>query len=73
MLILLAGVSFLFAIAQRNGTLDLILSWGLRLVGGKVAFLPWILFVISAALDDRRRIHGRACPDSVSVRFAARV
>ena len=50
MLILLAGVSFLFAIAQRNGTLDLILSWGLRLVGGKVAFLPWILFVISAAL-----------------------
>jgi len=50
MLILLAGVSYLFSIAQKNGTLDMILSWGLRLVGGRVTFLPWVLFALSAAL-----------------------
>ncbi|GIN70049.1 hypothetical protein J14TS2_05240 [Bacillus sp. J14TS2] len=50
MFILLAGVSFLFAVAQNNGTLDLIISWGLKLVKGNVGLLPWVLFGICALL-----------------------
>ncbi|MGN7396683.1 SLC13 family permease [Peribacillus frigoritolerans] len=50
MFILLAGVTYLFAIAQNNGTLDLIISGGLRLVKGNVALLPWVLFGLCTLL-----------------------
>jgi di/tricarboxylate transporter len=50
MFILLAGVTYLFAIAQNNGTLDLIISGGLRLVKGKVALLPWVIFGLCTLL-----------------------
>ncbi|MED2974099.1 SLC13 family permease [Fictibacillus sp. B-59209] len=50
MFILLAGVTYLFAIALNNGTLDLIISGGLRLVKGNVGLLPWVLFSLSALL-----------------------
>ncbi|OMP66467.1 SLC13 family permease [Domibacillus epiphyticus] len=50
MFILLAGVTYLFAIALNNGTLDLIISGGLRLVRGNVGLLPWVMFALSALL-----------------------
>jgi Na+/H+ antiporter NhaD/arsenite permease-like protein len=50
MFILLAGVTYLFAIAQNNGTLNLIMNWGLRLVRGNLALLPWVIFGLSALL-----------------------
>lgn len=51
MFILLAGVTYLFAIALNNGTLDLIISGGLKLVKGNVGLLPWVLFSLSALLS----------------------
>ncbi len=45
--ILLAGVTFLFAIAQNNGTVDLLMNWGVRLVGGNVGLVPWIMFILT--------------------------
>src|SRR5215207_9068551 len=48
--ILLAGVTLLFAIAQRNGTIDLLLEWGLRLVRGNVGLIPWIMFALTTML-----------------------
>ena len=50
MFILLAGVTYLFVIAEKNGTLDLIISGGLRLVKGNVALLPWCLFGLCTVL-----------------------
>ncbi|OLN23040.1 hypothetical protein BTO30_06585 [Domibacillus antri] len=50
MFILLAGVTYLFSIALNNGTLDLIISGGLRLVRGNVGLLPWVMFALSALL-----------------------
>ncbi|MDQ1002646.1 di/tricarboxylate transporter [Neobacillus niacini] len=50
MFILLAGVTYLFAIAQNNGTLDLIISGGIRLVKGKVVLLPGVLFMVCTLL-----------------------
>lgn len=50
MFFLLAGVTYLFAIAQNNRTLDLLLVWGLRLVRGNVGLLPWVLFGVCAIL-----------------------
>lgn len=51
MFILLAGVTYLFSIALKNGTLDLIISGGLKLVKGNVGLLPWVLFFLSALLS----------------------
>ncbi|MCT4477292.1 SLC13 family permease [Peribacillus frigoritolerans] len=51
MFILLTGVTYLFAIALNNGTLDLIISGGLKLVKGNVGLLPWVLFSLAALLS----------------------
>ncbi|CAK6481039.1 SLC13 family permease [Peribacillus castrilensis] len=51
MFILLTGVTYLFAIALNNGTLDLIISGGLKLVKGNVGLLPWVLFSLAAMLS----------------------
>ena len=51
MFILLAGVTYLFAIALNNGTLDMIINAGLKLVKGNVGLLPWVLFSLAALLS----------------------
>lgn len=48
--ILLAGVTYFFGIVQKNGTIDLIIAWGLRLVRGNVALIPWVMFFLAALL-----------------------
>jgi len=48
--VLLAGVTYLFAIALKNGTVDLLMHWGLRLVRGNVGLVPWIMFSLTATL-----------------------
>ncbi|TFD90127.1 SLC13 family permease [Cryobacterium serini] len=46
----LVGVTYLFAIAQGNGTIDLLVRGSVRLVGGRVALIPWIMFIITAVI-----------------------
>ncbi|WP_026819044.1 SLC13 family permease [Arthrobacter castelli] len=46
----LVGVTYLFAIAQNNGTIDLLIQGALRLVRNRVAMIPWIMFTITAAI-----------------------
>ncbi len=46
----LVGVTYLFAIAQNNGTVDLMIRGALRLVRGRVAFIPWVMFGITGLL-----------------------
>jgi len=46
----LVGVTYLFAIAQGNGTIDLLVRGAVRLVGGRVALIPWVMFVITAVI-----------------------
>ena len=48
--IILAGVTFLFAIAKNNGTVDWLVHASVRSVGGRVAYIPWILFFVTACL-----------------------
>ena len=44
------GVTYFFSMAQRNGTIDIIVQNCVRLVRGKTMLLPWVLFLIAAAL-----------------------
>ena len=46
----IVGVTYLFAIAQNNGTIDLMVRGAVRLVGSKVALIPWIMFAITAVI-----------------------
>jgi di/tricarboxylate transporter len=46
----LVGITFLFAQAQNNGTIDALVRLALRAVGGRVAAIPWIMFGIAALL-----------------------
>lgn len=44
------GVTYFFSMAQRNGTIDLIVKGCVRLVRGRMLLLPWVFFLIAAAL-----------------------
>lgn len=46
----IVGVTYLFSVAQRNGTIDLLVRAGVGLVRGKVALVPWVLFGVAAVL-----------------------
>jgi di/tricarboxylate transporter len=46
----IVGVTYLFAIAQNNGTIDLLVRGAVRMVGNKVALIPWIMFAITALI-----------------------
>jgi di/tricarboxylate transporter len=46
----LAGITFLFAIAQNNGTIDWLVKRAVRLVGGRIAAIPWIMFFAAGLL-----------------------
>ena len=44
------GVTYFFSMAQRNGTIDIIVQTCVRLVRGKTLLLPWVFFLLAAAL-----------------------
>ena len=44
------GVTYLFAIAQNNGTIDLLVRGAVKLVGSRVALIPWVMFAITAVI-----------------------
>jgi Na+/H+ antiporter NhaD/arsenite permease-like protein len=48
--VVLVGVTFLFAIARANGTTNWLVHAAIRLVGGRVALIPWVMFAVTAAL-----------------------
>ena len=49
-MILLAGVTYFFAIAQENGTVDRIIDWALEKVGSSAVLLPAVFFVITGCI-----------------------
>lgn len=46
--VLIIGVTYLFALAQENGTLQRIIDLSLRMVGHRAAAIPWLMFVLAA-------------------------
>lgn len=49
-MILLAGVTYFFAIAQENGTVDKIIDWALERVGSSAVLLPVVFFLITGGI-----------------------
>ena len=46
----LVGITYLFAIAQTNGTIDWLVQLAVRALRGRIAAIPWIMFGITAVL-----------------------
>lgn len=46
----LVGVTYLFGIAQNNGTIDWLIERAVLMVRGHVAWIPWVMFVVAALL-----------------------
>ncbi|WP_411033994.1 SLC13 family permease [Shinella sp. BYT-45] len=46
----LVGITYLFAIAQINGTIDWLVEGAVKLVRGHVAWIPWVMFLVAAVI-----------------------
>ena len=59
----LVGITWLFALAQNNGTIDWLVRLAVRAVRGQIAAIPWIMFGISALLTSV----GAVSPGAVAI------
>ena len=59
----LVGITYLFALAQNNGTIDWLVRLAVRAVRGRIAAIPWIMFGISAVLTSV----GAVSPGAVAI------
>lgn len=50
LLVMLLGTTFLFALAQTNGTLEKVTKVVIKLIGGKLILLPILLFFVALAI-----------------------
>jgi di/tricarboxylate transporter len=48
--VILVGVTYLFAIAKSNGTVDWVVQAAIRAVRGRIGLIPWIMFLVTACL-----------------------
>lgn len=70
--LLLVGITYLFGIAQTNGTIDLLVNWSIRLVRARAAALPWVFFFTCALLTSIGALFAVAIVAPIAMRFAAR-
>ena len=70
----LVGVTYLFAIARNNGTVDHIVRGAVRMVGGRVALIPWVMFAVTAVLTAIGAASPAACAivGPIALGFAGR-
>jgi Na+/H+ antiporter NhaD/arsenite permease-like protein len=70
----LIGVTYLFAIARNNGTVDLIVRSAVKAVGGRVALIPWVMFAVTGVLTAIGAASPAACAiiGPIALGFAGR-
>lgn len=56
--VILVGVTYLFAIASKNGTVNWLIHAAVRAVGGRTAAIPWVMFLVTAAPLQERSCRG---------------
>jgi len=61
--VILVGVTFLFAIARANGTVDWLVNVAVRAVGGRIVLIPWIMFAVTGLLT----AFGAVVPAAVAI------
>jgi Na+/H+ antiporter NhaD/arsenite permease-like protein len=59
----LVGITYLFAIAQNNGTIDWLVHRAVRSVRGRTVAIPWVMFFVTALLTSV----GAVSPGAVAI------
>jgi Na+/H+ antiporter NhaD/arsenite permease-like protein len=74
LILTLIGVTYLFAIAKNNGTVDLIVRSAVKAVKGRVALIPWVMFAVTALLTAIGAVSPAACAiiGPIALGFAGR-
>lgn len=74
LILTLIGVTYLFAIAKNNGTVDLIVQSAVKAVRGRVALIPWVMFAVTAVLTAIGAVSPAACAiiGPIALGFAGR-
>jgi Na+/H+ antiporter NhaD/arsenite permease-like protein len=74
LILTLVGVTYLFAIARNNGTVDLIVRAAVQAVGGRVVLIPWVMFFVTALLTAIGAASPAACAiiGPIALGFAGR-
>src|SRR6185436_13159430 len=70
----LVGITYLFAIAQDNGTVDWLVHKAVWLVRGKIVAMPWVMFALAGLLTAVGAISPAAVAiiAPIALRFAQR-
>ena len=61
--VILVGVTYLFGMASSNGTVNWLVHASVRAVGGRVAAIPWVFFLVAAVLT----ASGAVVPGAVAI------
>ncbi len=61
--VVLVGVTLLFALAKANGTVDWLIHMGVRAVKGRIALIPWVMFLVTSILT----MVGAVVPGAVAI------
>lgn len=70
--LILLGLTYLFAVAHQNGTVDLLVRWSMRLVRGHLVAAPWIFFTLSAVFSAIGALFAVAIVAPLAMPFARR-
>lgn len=73
LVVILVGVTFLFAIAERNGAIECVVHGLTRIFGHRAVAMPWVIFIASALLTSFGALGPAAVAivAPVALRFAA--
>jgi di/tricarboxylate transporter len=74
MFVILVGVTYLFALAKNNGTVDWLVHAAVRATGGRISIVPAVMFLVPAAVTAIGAAAPAACAIviPVALRFARR-
>jgi len=69
----LVGITYLFGIAQNNGTIDWLVQACVRAVRGRISAIPWVMFGVAALLTSIGAVSPAAVAiiAPIALRFAA--
>lgn len=70
--VVLVGVTYLFNVAEANGTIDWLVAGAVRMVRGRKAMIPWIMFGAAALFSGIGAVFAVPIVAPIALAFAAR-
>ncbi|RYF58112.1 MAG: hypothetical protein EOO27_13560 [Comamonadaceae bacterium] len=72
LMLILVGVTYLFNIGRENGTVAWLIAVAVRAVRGRVALIPWVMFIVTALLSAIGAVFSPPIVAPMALAFAAK-